>query len=355
MFLDALLDACLDTLKVFPFLLVTYLFMEWLEHGAGKKFERAIAKGGRVGPLIGALLGVIPQCGFSGAAATLYAGRVVTLGTLIAVFASTSDEMIPIMLSEAAPPALIGGILLVKVITGIVCGLVLDFVLTKTGRLHTGLSSLKRHQGHGDNDIHELCEEEGCECSDEDSELLQPRRTDPADSDPAGSCPQPERTDPAAGSLQPGRTDPAAEGALSAHNHGHGHGHHHGIFVPALKHSVNVTIFIFVVTLGINLLAEAGLEGALASVTQAPFLSPIVMALFGFIPNCAVSVGMTQLYLEGVMSGGALVSGLTVNSGIGLIVLFRTNRDFNENLRIMAVMLAVGVLAGWVIQLVGLF
>ena len=346
MFLDALLDACLDTLKVFPFLLVTYLFMEWLEHGAGKKFERAIAKGGRVGPLIGALLGVIPQCGFSGAAATLYAGRVVTLGTLVAVFASTSDEMIPIMLSEAAPPALIGGILLVKVITGIVCGLVLDFVLTKTGRLHTGLSSLKRHQGHGDNDIHELCEEEGCECSDEDSELLQPRRTDPAD-----SSLQPGRTDPADGSLQPGRTDPAAEGALSAHNHGH----HHGIFVPALKHSVNVTIFIFVVTLGINLLAEAGLEGSLASVTQAPFLSPIVMALFGFIPNCAVSVGMTQLYLEGVMSGGALVSGLTVNAGIGLIVLFRTNRDFNENLRIMAVMLAVGVLAGWVIQLVGLF
>ena len=342
MFLDALLDACLDTLKVFPFLLVTYLFMEWLEHGAGKKFERAIAKGGRVGPLIGALLGVIPQCGFSGAAATLYAGRVVTLGTLIAVFASTSDEMIPIMLSEAAPPALIGGILLVKVITGIVCGLALDFVLTKTGRLHTGLSSLKRHQGHGDNDIHELCEEEGCECSDEDPELLQPGRTDPAD----GSL-QP--------GSQPGRTDPAAEGALSAHNHGHSHGHHHGIFVPALKHSVNVTIFIFVVTLGINLLAEAGLEGALASVTQAPFLSPIVMALFGFIPNCAVSVGMTQLYLEGVMSGGALVSGLTVNAGIGLIVLFRTNRDFNENLRIMAVMLAVGVLAGWVIQLVGLF
>lgn len=338
MFLDALLDACLDTLKVFPFLLVTYLFMEWLEHGTGKKFERAIAKGGRVGPLIGALLGVIPQCGFSGAAATLYAGRVVTLGTLVAVFASTSDEMIPIMLSEAAPPALIAGILLVKVVTGIVCGLLLDFVLTKTGRLHTGLSSLKRHQGHGDNDIHELCEEEGCECSKEDSDKLQPGRTDPA-----------------SGDLQPGRTDPAAEGVLPVHSHGHDHGHHHGVFVPALKHSVSVTVFIFVVTLGINLLAEAGLEGALASVTQAPFLSPIVMALFGFIPNCAVSVGMTQLYLEGVMSGGALVSGLTVNSGIGLIVLFRTNRDFNENLRIMAVMLVVGVLAGWVIQLLGLF
>lgn len=338
MFLDALLDACLDTLKVFPFLLVTYLFMEWLEHGAGKKFERAIAKGGRVGPLIGALLGVIPQCGFSGAAATLYAGRVVTLGTLVAVFASTSDEMIPIMLSEAAPPALIAGILLVKVVTGIVCGLLLDFVLTKTGRLHTGLSSLKRHQGHGDNDIHELCEEEGCECSKEDSDKLQPGRTDPA-----------------SGDLQPGRTDPAAEGVPPVHSHGHDHGHHHGVFVPALKHSVSVTVFIFVVTLGINLLAEAGLEGALASVTQTPFLSPIVMALFGFIPNCAVSVGMTQLYLEGVMSGGALVSGLTVNSGIGLIVLFRTNRDFNENLRIMAVMLVVGVLAGWVIQLLGLF
>ena len=322
MFLDALLDACLDTLKLFPFLLVTYLFMEWLEHGAGRRFEGAVARGGRLGPLVGALLGVVPQCGFSGAAATLYAGRVITLGTLFAVFLATSDEMLPIMISEAASPVLIAKVLAVKVVAGIVFGFALDFVLSRTGRLHTGLGSKRKHAGHHGHDIHELCVEEGCACDDEQEH---------------------------------------AHGDEGGHVHDHecdcGHAHAHGgsIFLPALKHSLNIAVFVLVITLLINLVAEMGLEDALADITTVPYLSAVVAGIFGFIPNCAISVGITQLYLEGLMSGSALIAGLSVNAGIGLLVLFRTNRDVNENLKIMAVLLAMGVLAGFAVEALGLF
>ncbi len=325
MFLHALEHACIDTVKLFPFLLVTYLFMEWLEHGAGKKFESAIARGGRLGPVFGALLGVVPQCGFSGAAATLYAGRVITLGTLFAVFLATSDEMLPIMISEAASPVLIAKVLAVKVVAGIVFGFVLDFVLFRTGRLHTGLASKRKHAGHTGHDIHELCVEEGCAC--EDDHDAEAHHVD--EDNHAHDC---------------------------GHDHacGHGHGHGGSIFLPALKHSLSVTVFVLVITLLIELVVEMGLEDALANITNVPYLSAVVTGFFGFIPNCAISVGVTQLYLDGLLGGSALVSGLCVNAGIGLLVLFRTNRDFNENLKIMAVLLVMGVLTGFIVEALGL-
>ena len=330
MFLDALVDACLDTLKLLPFLFLTYLFMEWLEHGAGKRIEGAVARGGRIGPLIGAVLGIVPQCGFSGAAATLYAARVITLGTLVSVFLVTSDEMIPLMVSQAVDPVLIAKILLVKLAVGMACGFLLDMVLARTGRLHVGLGSRRRHKGHHGHDIHALCEEEGCECCDE-------------------KCPEHGAAVPEAG-LQPGEQDAEGEGE------GEGKGHHvHGIVLPALKHSVNVSVFILVITLLLNLVVEMGLEDALASATTVPYLSELVAAVFGLIPNCAVSVGLTQLYLEGMLGGGALMAGLAVNAGIGLVVLFRTNRDFNENLKIMGVLLVAGVLAGVLVGATGIF
>lgn len=307
MLIDALLDAFLDTLKLLPFLFVTYLFMEWIEHGASDRFEKSIAKGGRVGPIVGALLGVVPQCGFSGAAATLYAGRVVTLGTLIAVFLATSDEMLPIMISQASEigVATIVKILAIKVVCGMAFGLIIDLVLSKTGRLHTGLSSKRKHEGHAGYDIDVLCEEEGCDCED----------------------------------------DHDHQGHSHADEHGHKHAHG-GIVLPALRHSLNISLFIFIVSLVINMLVEMGLEHALAGITTVPYMSALVAGVFGFIPNCAISVGMTELYIEGLMSGSALVAGLCVNAGVGLLVLFRTNRDFNENLKIMALMLVVGFVIG---------
>lgn len=332
MFFDALVDACFDTLKLIPFLFVTYLFMEWLEHGAGKRIEGAIARGGRIGPLFGSVLGIVPQCGFSGAAATLYAGRVITLGTLVSVFLVTSDEMLPIMISQAVDPLLIVKILAAKLVIGLVSGFAIDTVLVRTGRLHAGLASKRLHAGHHGHDIHALCEEEGCACCDHDC----PEHGDAAQALAADA-------------------GAAADGEGDACGHEHVRGHEHGVVLPALKHTLNVSVFIFIITLLLNLVVEMGFDEALAGSATAPYLGTLVAGVFGFIPNCAVSVGLTQLYLDGVLGGGALLSGLTVNAGIGLVVLFRTNRDFNENLRIMLVMLAIGIVAGMLAQAFCLF
>lgn len=354
MFLDALLDAVLDSLKLLPFLFVTYLFMEWLEHGAGSKFEKAVVKAGKLGPFIAAVLGIVPQCGFSGAAATLYAARVVSLGTLVSVFLVTSDEMLPIMLSQAVDPILIAKMLGIKLIVGIVVGFVLDAVLRGVGREHVGFGSGYMHQGHDGNDIRRLCEQEGCDCADgcdcsgceKHAELLQ--NTGFAHAHSHG-------------------------GDHSGHHHEHGHGHEHDLHeapghshahggttrwghlaLAAFKHSMQVTLFVFIICLVLNLVVEAGLEDAIAVIANMPFVGSVVAAVLGLIPNCAVSVALTQLYLDGVLAGGAAMSGLLVNAGIGLIVLFRTNNDSRENLRICALMVAIGIVVGIGIEFLGI-
>ena len=318
---DVLADACLDSLKLLPFLFVTYVFMEWLEHGAGKKFEHAIARAGRIGPVLGSLLGVIPQCGFSGAAATLYAGRVITLGTVIAVFMATSDEMLPIMISESFDPGTIAKVLAIKVVAGMAVGLLLDAALSRSGRLHTGFSSDARHKDHGHNDIRELCEREGCDCEDNDDE----------------------------------ESEYKAEHGHEHHEHSHDESEHVGasILMPALRHTLNVMVFIFLVTLALNFVMEAGFEHVIEQFTASPVTSTVVVGLFGFIPNCAVSVAITELYLEGLLAPGALICGLCVNAGIGLLVLFRTNRDPAENIKIMAFLYVASLLVGGIVQTCG--
>lgn len=149
--LDLLLDALLDTLKLIPFLFLTYLAMEYMEHRTGKKAQALIKRAGRFGPVIGGVLGVIPQCGFSAAASNLYAGRVISLGTLMAIYLSTSDEMLPILISEHAPAGTILKILLAKALIGILAGLLIDLLLCRKGR--------EEHQH-----IHDICEHEHCRC-----------------------------------------------------------------------------------------------------------------------------------------------------------------------------------------------
>ena len=342
MLVDALIDACLDSLKLLPFLFLTYLFMEWLEHGAGEKFENAVSRSGVAGPFIGALLGVVPQCGFSGAAATLYAGRVVTLGTLVSVFLATSDEMLPVMISQAASPLLILKILGIKVACGMAIGFVLDLALRASGRTHVGFASKHAHEGHEGNDIHVICEAEGCECA---------HGCDCC----SGTC---ERA--------------AAEGCVHAehdhgHEHEHGHSHEHGhdhahgghvnwkhLALAALKHSLQVTVFVFVICLVLNLVSALGGEQQWQLDGSGPYLSVVVCGVLGFVPNCAISVGLTELYLDGALSGGAMLSGLLVNAGIGLLVLLRTNNDVRENLRICALLLVVGVAVGCAVQALGI-
>lgn len=280
----AIRHAIEDGIKVLPFLFVTYLVMEYIEHKAGKKAEQAIKKAGSFGPLIGGVMGIIPQCGFSAAASNLYAGRIITLGTLLAVFLSTSDEMLPILISEQVSISTIGKILAVKAAIGIVAGFLIDMMFKK--QLHQEEEELR---------IEHMCDHEHCHCN---------------------------------------------EGKIGR---------------SALKHTLQIFFFIFVITLVLNLLIEMVGEDALAGILSGkPVIGPLVAGLVGLIPNCAASVVITQLYLEGMLSAGAMLAGLLVGAGVGVLVLFRVNDNLKENLKITVILYIIGVLAGMITETAGL-
>ena len=317
---DVLLDAVMDTLYLIPFLLVTYLFMEWLEHKTGAAAQNAIQRAGKAGPAIGALLGVVPQCGFSAAASTLYAARVVTIGTLFAVFLSTSDEMLPIFIAEQVPAQVLFGVLGIKVVIGMFVGFVIDAVMRAK---HKPQESLR---------IHELCERDHCECSDD-----------------CATCKEnPE--------LAYEHHDDCANGCDHAH-HTHDHSHDAGwgsIVKSALKHTLQVTVFVFLVSLALDIVLAVVGEDALASaIGNNEVLAVFVSAIIGLIPNCAASVAIAQLYVEGVLGFGAMMAGLLSASGVGLLVLLRTNRPARQNALIVVGLVVVGSVFGLLFQVVG--
>lgn len=275
--LDVVLDAIIDGVKLLPFLFITYLIMEYLEHKTKDKTKKAIKKSGKYGPLIGGILGVFPQCGFSVSATNLYATRFITLGTLIAVYLSTSDEMLPIFLSESVPINTILTILGIKLVIGVIAGFVIDFSM---GILKKGVEEER---------IVDLCEKEHCHCED-------------------------------------------------------------GIVKSAFKHTLNIFVFILIITLIINILFYIIGEEQISNFMQSsPILGPVVAGLIGLIPNCASSVIITQMYLENVISMSTMISGLLVGAGVGLAVLFRTNKGIKENLKITGLLYLIGVVSGIVI------
>lgn len=274
---DVICDTLIDGIRILPFLFLAYLAMECLEHWTGGKMQAVVRKSGKAGPAIGGILGVFPQCGFSAAAANLYAGRIITMGTLIAVFLSTSDEMLPIMISENVPLSMIGKILLIKVIFALAAGFAVDALFRRKEEPQ----------------IEHLCERQHCHC---------------------------ER----------------------------------GIWRSAFSHTWKIFLYIIVVSLILNfVIALVGEETLAAVVLNKPALSLFVSALVGMIPNCASSVALTQLYLSGVLSAGALMAGLLSGSGVGFLVLLRVNEDRRENLRIFGLLYAFGVCAGALIQILG--
>ena len=272
-----------DSVKLLPFLFFTYLLMELLEHTTGGKVQNKIKNAGKVGPLWGGLLGIMPQCGFSAAASSLYAGRVITVGTLLAVFLSTSDEMLPIFISEAVAPATIVKILAAKVCIAIISGFLAELVYVNVFK--------KKEK---DMDIHVVCEEEHCSCED-------------------------------------------------------------GVLKSALKHTLKIFVYILLITFILTLVIEMIGEDHLAVVFQdIPVVGEMIAALVGLIPNCASSVVITELYLSGIIGAGAMMSGLLVNAGVGLLVLFRLNRDWKQNAGIMAALYGFGVVWGVIIELLGI-
>lgn len=281
--IDILLDAIIDSAKILPFLFITYLIMEYIEHKMSKKSKTTIKKAGKWGPLLGSAVGIIPQCGFSVSATNLYSARVISLGTLIAVYLSTSDEMIPVFISEKVPVLILVKILAIKFIIGIIFGFIIDFIL----RL--------KNKEKQEEKIEEICEHEHCHCEE------------------------------------------------------------NGIFKSAIKHTISILIYIFIITLIINCIVEwVGEDNIATFVGNHAILGPVISSLIGLIPNCAASVILTNLYIQKIISGASLIAGLLTGAGVGLIILFRTNKKIKENIAIVGLLYVIGVFSGIVLQLIGI-
>lgn len=345
-----------DTLALVPFLFVTYIALEALEHAAGARANAVVRRAGAAGPVVGALLGVVPQCGFSAMAATLYAGRVVTLGTLVAVFLSTSDEMLPMLVAEQVEAGLLFRVLGLKVLVALITGVVADLAiraLRRNARVHAFLRrtvlSVRRDGMEADvvdqmaeggetaEHICRLCEQDHCGCG---------HRHVHAHGGEHGH----ER----------------ADGHVSGCDHDHGHGHDHGhaggrfgivgsIVMSAVSHTVQVSLFIFLVTFALVLVLETVGEDAMAAFLSGnQLLAVFASALVGLVPNCSASVVITQLYLEGVLGFAPLMAGLLASAGVGYLVLFRTNRHPRENTVIVAGLFLVACVWGLVFAALGL-
>ena len=272
---DILFDTAIDGVKMLPFLFGAYLLIEYMEHRA-KNLHRAL--GGPFGAVGGALLGLVPQCGFSAAAANLYARGLITTGTLLAVFISTSDEAIPVLLANPGSLRLMGQLLLTKALLAVAVGLVADLIFRRVRRGKTQVERGPRGEDHHHH--HHSC----------------------------SSC-----------DAYRGR---------------------HPLLRAAAVHTLQIFAFVVAIMLALNLaIALIGTENLSRLLLQNSLWQPVLAALIGAIPNCASSVLLTELYLSGSLTFGSVVAGLTTGAGLGLVVLFKQNRDKRQNAFVFAILL----------------
>ena len=270
--LDIILDTLIDLLKIIPFLFVAFLIMEYFEHSLSKK--KNVLKNKKVGPIVGSLLGVIPQCGFSVMATNLFSSRVITIGTLIAIYLSTSDEMLPILITNKVSFKLIVIILLIKIIIGIIFGYLIDFFWKKK-----------------ETKDFSICDDDHCHCE-------------------------------------------------------------KGIFKSSLIHTLKISSYILITTFLLNTLIYYLGEDTISKILlKNNFFGPFLASLVGLIPNCSASIILTELYLSKVITTGMLIGGLLTGSGIGLLVLFKVNKDKKENFFILISIYLIGVLVGIIFDL----
>ncbi len=275
---DTILDGLIDTLKIVPYLFITFLILELIEHKLSKKTEKVLRKNKKFGPIIGGILGGLPQCGFSAMAANLFSGRVITIGTLIAIFLSTSDEMLPIMLSENTDISILIKIVGFKIIVGIIIGLIIDLILKNKDEKEK---------------VHELCEHDHCDCK------------------------------------------------------------HDKIFLSSIKHTIKIGIFILIANIIINLIIfNVGEDSIKDVLLNKNIFTYFIASLFGLIPNCASSVIMTELYLSNMITIGTLLAGVLTGSGLGILLLFKSNKNLKENLSILSIIYVVGVVIGIIVDII---
>ena len=274
---DVIQDGVLDTLKILPYLLITFIVLELIEHKLSHKNKELLSKNKKYGPFVGSILGALPQCGFGAMASELFSSRVITIGTLVAVYLSTSDEMLPIMISEKVDILLLLKIIGFKVIIGMIVGILVDLILKK-----------KEEHNH----IHDLCEEDHCECEKD------------------------------------------------------------GIIISSIKHTLKIGLFILIANLLIGIIIfKVGEDNISNILLNKNIFTYFLSSLIGLIPNCASSVIMTELYLSKLITIGNLLSGLLTGSGIGLLILFRTNKNLKENILILSIIYFTGVIIGMIVDL----
>lgn len=280
--LDIIIDTIIDSLKLIPFLFVAFFIIETIEHKLSHKNKELISNSGKLGPLIGSCLGLLPQCGFSVIVTNLYITRIISLGTLIAVYLSTSDEMLPILISEKANIKTILIILLIKFVIGLISGYIIDFILRKKQKEEPV--------------NYNICHDEHCGCE-----------------------------------------------------------HEHSILKSSLIHTMKITLFLMIVIFILNIIFTYFGEQYLSKILlKDSFFSPFISSLIGLIPNCGSSIMITELYLNGALSFSATISGLLTGSGVALLVLFKSNKNIKENLKILSIIYAIGVLSGIIIELINL-
>lgn len=277
--LDVILDAVIDSAKVLPFLFAVYLLIEYIEHRSSDKLGKALQKMGPFGAVGGSILGAIPQCGFSVVASNLYTGRLISMGTLIAVYLSTSDEAIPLLISNPEFADKLWKLILIKTLAGIAAGIIVDVVLRIAGK------------NQSEEPFKELCDD--CDCE------------------------------------------------------------HHSILHSALHHTLHIIIFILAVNLILGFVMEfAGIDAVKTIMMSDSAFQPFIAAIVGFIPNCAASVVLTQLYMQDIVSFGALISGLCTGAGMGLLVLFKINKHYRENFLIMGILYISAVATGFITNII---
>lgn len=382
-----------DTIYLVPFLLATYILLELLEHKAGNKAAVLVRKAGIAGPFVGSLLGAVPQCGFSAAGSALYASRAITLGTLFAVFLSTSDEMLPLFIAEQVDPLIMLSIIGTKIAIGMIMGFAID------GALRLRVRSEVKHEekrlrdlGHGVSCTHtENREYEHEHEHEHEHECDHGRKYNHKHDSEHDEHEHGHAHDHDHGHERKVGVACSHEHSIScanSHNNPvsctcpHGHhltgteleqpfSHHHchnpscsvseessswkDILISALKHTLQVTIIVYLISFALVAVMELAGEDVITNyLATNPGIAIFGSALVGLIPNCGASVVITQLYLDGMLGTGAMISGLLVSAGVGILVLFSENHRLRQNIFILVGLLIIGVAWGSLFELLGI-
>lgn len=278
--LEVVIDSLIDTLKLVPFLFIAFLIIELLEHKFSNYTKKIIEKSGYFGPLIGGLLGIFPQCGFSVMATNLYVMKIISMGTLVSVYLSTSDEMLPLLLSHNVAFNTVFKILVFKLIIAIFWGFIIDLLFK------SNIANSKHN---------EICQREECHC---------------------------ER----------------------------------GLIRSTIKHTISITIFIFFCILVLNSAMELlGKNLFYKLLSKNSVFTPFIISMVGLIPSCGASVIITELYLNNIIPFSSLLAGLLASSGVAIVVLFKTNSNIKNSLKVLMILYGISVLSGLVIEFIESF